>query len=202
MNQFKIMREIFVTFFMVFFSFNLDAQSRYVVVHTYDGKTAKYEISNVKEIVFEDVDNHEFVDLGLPSGILWATCNIGASTTSDYGSYQTREEAKKSLAADWGGEWRLPTTTEFNELMNNCTCVWTSVNGVKGAKFTKNGKSVFLPAGGIKFGTSFLSSAGSSCGYNTNALYYVNIQSGAMILTEDYDGNFSLCSRPVRAANR
>ncbi|MBR1788796.1 MAG: Ig-like domain-containing protein, partial [Bacteroidaceae bacterium] len=30
---------------------------------------------------------HEYVDLGLPSGTLWATCNIGASSPEDYGDY-------------------------------------------------------------------------------------------------------------------
>ena len=29
----------------------------------------------------------EYVDLGLPSGTLWATCNVGASKPSDYGLY-------------------------------------------------------------------------------------------------------------------
>ena len=30
---------------------------------------------------------HEYVDLGLPSGTLWATCNIGANSPEDYGDY-------------------------------------------------------------------------------------------------------------------
>ena len=30
---------------------------------------------------------HDFVDLGLPSGTLWATCNIGAENPEDYGDY-------------------------------------------------------------------------------------------------------------------
>lgn len=32
-------------------------------------------------------DKHEYVDLGLPSGTLWATCNVGASKPEDYGDY-------------------------------------------------------------------------------------------------------------------
>lgn len=32
-------------------------------------------------------DGHEYVDLGLPSGTLWATCNIGATVPEDFGSY-------------------------------------------------------------------------------------------------------------------
>lgn len=30
---------------------------------------------------------HEYVDLGLPSGTLWATCNLGANTCYDAGPY-------------------------------------------------------------------------------------------------------------------
>ena len=30
---------------------------------------------------------HEYVDLGLPSGILWATCNVGANAPEEYGDY-------------------------------------------------------------------------------------------------------------------
>ncbi len=33
------------------------------------------------------VNGHQFVDLGLPSGLLWAKTNIGAETEADYGSY-------------------------------------------------------------------------------------------------------------------
>ncbi len=33
------------------------------------------------------IDGHEYVDLGLPSGLLWATCNVGASLPEDYGDY-------------------------------------------------------------------------------------------------------------------
>ena len=32
-------------------------------------------------------DLHEWVDLGLPSGTLWATCNVGASNPEELGSY-------------------------------------------------------------------------------------------------------------------
>ena len=35
----------------------------------------------------QNANGHEYVDLGLPSGTLWATCNIGASSPEDYGDY-------------------------------------------------------------------------------------------------------------------
>lgn len=32
-------------------------------------------------------NGHEYVDLGLPSGTLWATCNVGATRPEEYGNY-------------------------------------------------------------------------------------------------------------------
>lgn len=39
-------------------------------------------------------DSHEYVDLGLPSGTLWATCNVGAEKPEDYGLYFAWGETK------------------------------------------------------------------------------------------------------------
>ena len=36
---------------------------------------------------FDPFNGYEYVDLGLPSGTLWAKCNIGATNESDYGLY-------------------------------------------------------------------------------------------------------------------
>lgn len=36
---------------------------------------------------FTTLLHHDYVDLGLPSGLLWATCNVGASEPEDYGDY-------------------------------------------------------------------------------------------------------------------
>ena len=33
-----------------------------------------------------EIDGYDYVDLGLPSGIKWATCNVGADSPEDYGS--------------------------------------------------------------------------------------------------------------------
>ena len=37
---------------------------------------------------------HEYVDLGLPSGTLWATCNVGAAKPEGYGNYYAWGETK------------------------------------------------------------------------------------------------------------
>ena len=33
------------------------------------------------------IQGHEYVDLGLPSGLKWATCNVGANAPHEYGGY-------------------------------------------------------------------------------------------------------------------
>ncbi len=124
--------------------------------------------------------DHEYVDLGL--SIKWATCNVGASSPSDYGDYYAwgetstkssyEEENSKTKTSDksmndiggnssydvarakWGGSWRLPTKAEFQELIDKCTWTWTTQGGHNGYKVTgKNGKSIFLPATGWREGT-------------------------------------------------
>ena len=54
----------------------------------------------------------------------------------------------------WGGDWRMPTKAEQDELRNNCTWAWATQNGVNGYKVTgPNGNSIFLPAAGYRYGT-------------------------------------------------
>lgn len=116
------------------------------------------------------MNGHEWVDMGL--SVKWATCNIGASTSSEYGNYYAFGETKtkkvysvetmtfnKGTNVDtahdvarlnWGASWRLPTKAEFNELVKKCRWKWTTINGHGGYKVTAaNGNSIFLPAAGF-----------------------------------------------------
>ena len=45
---------------------------------------------------------HDYVDLGLPSGVLWATCNVGATTPEGYGCYFAWGESKPKDTYSWG----------------------------------------------------------------------------------------------------
>ena len=76
-------------------------------------------------------------------------------TNSNYGRVDNLKilELTDDVAhVNWGGNWRMPTRAEQEELKNtnNCTWVWTSLNGVWGYEVTslKNGNSIFLPAVG------------------------------------------------------
>ncbi|MCR5658495.1 MAG: hypothetical protein K6G25_04135 [Bacteroidales bacterium] len=44
---------------------------------------------------------HEYVDLGLPSGLLWATCNVGADSPEDYGDYFAWGETQPKDTYSW-----------------------------------------------------------------------------------------------------
>ena len=44
---------------------------------------------------------HEYVDLGLPSGLKWATCNIGAESPEEYGDYFSWGEVAPKEYYDW-----------------------------------------------------------------------------------------------------
>ena len=46
-------------------------------------------------------NGHEYVDLGLPSGTLWATCNVGASKPEDFGNYYAWGETSIKAKFNW-----------------------------------------------------------------------------------------------------
>ena len=46
---------------------------------------------------------HEYIDLGLPSGILWAACNVGATNPEDIGDYFAWGETTPKEVYDWSG---------------------------------------------------------------------------------------------------
>ena len=64
----------------------------------------------------------------------------------------------------WGGDWRMPTKQEFDNLISKCDWTWGSMNGVNGYVIRGRGDyssaSIFLPCAGNGYGTS-LSNAGS-----------------------------------------
>ena len=46
-------------------------------------------------------DKHDCVDLGLPSGTLWATCNVGADSPEEYGDYFCWGETEPKDVYQW-----------------------------------------------------------------------------------------------------
>lgn len=142
----------------------------------------------------QEIEDASCVDLGLPSGLRWAKCNIGADTEEGYGLFfqwgatEGYTDASHSTWAtapfnngssdynesyfasvsgtvcpngvlapqydaanvNMGGNWRMPTAAECKELLDNTTNEYTTVNGVKGRRFTgSNGNSIFIPVSGF-----------------------------------------------------
>ena len=119
------------------------------------------------------INGHEYVDLGLPSGTLWATCNIGANKPEDYGDYYSWEDGK-TAAANWGNGWGMPSKEQWEELNENTESTWTTRNGVNGRLFTaNNGNSLFLPASGYCLDDEFYHS-GYWGFYWSSSLYTVD----------------------------
>jgi len=227
------------------------------------------------EKTFRTKDFQEMaVDLGLPSGILWASCNVGADKPEDYGDYYAwgdvelyyedgyaREnplihlkigkesaygfasyvhcngnyngltkycndrsfgdnnyiDTKTTLDPEddvahvrWGGNWRMATVDEFNELIDNCTWEWFTFNGVDGCKITSNApgytnQSIFMPATGrrdnkslVKLGTSghsWSSSLDQEAG-NTHCAWALSFKSSDFN-TYTFGRRYGLPVRPV-----
>ena len=162
-----------------------------------------------------EADGHEYVDLGLPSGTLWATCNVGASAPEEYGDYfawgetetkdnytwnyykwcdsntitltkycndsdygyngfvddKTELDPEDDAAyVNWGSSWRMPTYDQLQELIDNCTWTWTTLNGVDGYLVTgSNENNMFLPTSGYRYDSS-LNFAGSVGDYWSRTL--------------------------------
>ena len=118
---------------------------------------------------------HAAVDLGL--SVKWADINIGAAHEGDTGSYyqwgytyQTTNASETGYKyyynsststpdylygssqdaawKEWGSDWRMPTSDQLNELLNQCTWTLDKVRGCDGFRVSRNGKSIFLPFAG------------------------------------------------------
>ena len=106
----------------------------------------------------------------------WSTykwCNGSDSTMtkyyldSNYG-YRVFKDNKTELDPEddaayvnWGRMWRIPCETQYRELISSLytTAEWTTQNEVYGRKITSksNGNTIFLPAAGERFRTSYAS---------------------------------------------
>ena len=169
------------------------------------------------------------VDLGL--SVYWAKSNLCedglCANPEDYGDYyswgetETKTDYSESnysykgnpktlpLGVDvanvkLGGNWRMPTAEEWNELRNNCKWEWTTQNGINGYLVTsnKNGACIFLPAASYRYETygPYLGQNGfywsSSRADSTSAAYYLTFDSSKRDITYSvkYGG---LSVRPV-----
>ena len=83
----------------------------------------------------------------------WETYKWGSSLSK----YNATDDKKildpedDAAHVHWGGQWRMPSVEEHNELIENCVWTCTTFNDITGYKVTaKNGNSIFLPTVGYK----------------------------------------------------
>lgn len=231
----------------------VDAASTTAMSKLYSDLSKWLETKN-SNIVEKDEKNvtsekgHKYVDLGLPSGLKWATCNVGATKPEEYGDYFAWGEVKRkteynwstykyvekdgkltkycsdssygkdgftdskivldpeddAATVNWGGNWRMPTYKEMGELIEKCTWIWTTQNGVRGYKVVgPNGNSIFLPAAGFRSGTSLLSAGSygdywSSSLYSSNPRYAYRVYFSSSCMYRDFsDRYYGFVVRPV-----
>ncbi len=74
-------------------------------------------------------NGHDYVDLGLPSGTLWATCNVGADTPEGYGDYFAWGETEPKELYDWKCYKYGRYFNERYELSKYCTDSIYGLNG-------------------------------------------------------------------------
>lgn len=196
LNILSIMNyKIFLSLLIIIFlchGFNAFCQGKVTRPAQQQSQTSKPQKSRPKVTISEPdgyINGHGYVDLGLPSGTLWATCNIGASSPTDLGEqYAWGEIRPKSgytednslwqgkecadigghpefdaASANWGEHWRLPSHEQIKELDEKCKWVYTKRNGVRGFIIIgPNGKNIFLAS---RMSTSKWTYGTYVCGY-------------------------------------
>ncbi|MBR7054913.1 MAG: hypothetical protein IKI26_09180 [Prevotella sp.] len=148
-------------------------------------------VLNPKEGLCPDDNHPHLIDLGLPSGTKWSCCNVGADTPESYGGYYAWGETEEKEWYDRSNytclegvldkddiAWTeydvayqtlhnvgMPSRKQGEELIDNCTSVWTTVNSVPGWLFiSTNHEGIFLPAAGWKEEAGIIFE-GRSCNY-------------------------------------
>lgn len=90
------------------------------------------EIDSVKTEEFEQIcfkqcpdSNHpHLIDLGMPSGTLWACCNVGATTPEDYGGYYAWGEKEEKYEYNW-------ETYQYGSVEENCQFLGSDIAGTQ-----------------------------------------------------------------------
>lgn len=110
------------------------------------------------------------------------------------------DDADDAARANWGSTWRMPTKSEWDELIYYCNWKWTKKDGVSGRLITgRNGNSIFLPAAGYRIDAE-THYAVSRCNYWSSSLYFgtqaygADVSEGRLV----YDSFWRYLGLPVR----
>ena len=127
------------------------------------GDTVGYKrnVSNNGWVSVKDGSSFKFYRSNCPTYYMSISSLLSAGYIDATGNLTAAHDA---ATVHLGSPWRIPTDAEREALINNCTTIWTTCNGVYGRLVTGKGdyasKSIFLPSAG--YGNNFdLNSAGS-----------------------------------------
>ena len=93
------------------------AKAQTMTLNFADGTKYVYGVSEIESVTFSDnggaIAGREYVDLGLPSGTLWATCNVGANSPEEYGDYFAWGETEPKEVYDFDSyKWGTSTSLQ------------------------------------------------------------------------------------------
>ena len=115
-------------------------------------------------------------------------------TNKSYGTVDNKtvlDPEDDAARVNWGGAWRMPTWSDWYELLAQCEWTRTTQNGIDGFLVTgSNNNSIFLPSAGV-IASYYLDYAGT-CGYYwTTALSSETPTSASIFFfnTQDYFRN-------------
>lgn len=184
-------------------------------------KAAEIEITVKEEnnisILFEEDGCYglhagkKYVDLGLASGKLWATYNVGASNPESIGTYYYWGSTKESEKLDpetkynntdnkteleavddvasvvWGGSWHMPTQADWQELRDGANWQWSEDR--KGYVITSKDpeladSELFLPITGYHYTIIFYEDEGF---YWTSTRSESDIEKAMCVTFDDYE---------------
>ena len=135
------------------------------------GLSVKWATMNVGAKTEEDYGHYYMwgsITPNSPDECNWANTpfNNGATSydTTYFNSVKDTVIPNKVLAKEYdvaaqimGGDWRMPTKNECQELYKNTTQSWVTIKGVNGKKFTSKTdttKYIFIPAAGYYYNGS------------------------------------------------
>ena len=152
-----------------------------IVIPSTSASLVKPSVSDETVVMETNLINnngHEYVDLGL--SVKWAKCNVGAKSEYDCGlifpfaKYDNPNYLPANISGDfqydhcrkrWGGDWRMPTKEEQDELRQRCT--WEYIDSGNYYKVTgPNGQFIYLPTTETK--SSFAGNLRIGCYWSGN----------------------------------
>ena len=176
------------------------------------GDTVGYKWVN-DEWVASDGSNYSFVfiDANVPTHSVWLVKSIGIGKLRRDGWISASHHLTPDHDAaqkHWGGDWRMPTNKELQDLSKLCDWTWTKVKGVNGYVVRGRGSyssaEIFLPCTGHGYGT-FLYGAGSNGTYWSSVPYSdydvswgLSFDSGNHSTSYGYDRSSGRSVRPLQ----